>query len=162
MKVFGPGTRMNWKYAFGEVLLIVVGVSIALAASSWYENRQLRGVEISALAQLQATLREDLDRITGRYDTIGRVNQGIASFVDHIETGNLKQAESNLQKSCDIARENQNDVYEARGHNELGRLLAYMGQYDKADKGLEKASGLAAVSPLGKLATIWGQIKSYE
>ena len=83
----------NWKYALGEVLLIVVGVSIALAASSWYENRQLRVVEISALAQLQATLREDLDRITGRYDTIGRVNQGIASFVDHIETGNLKQAE---------------------------------------------------------------------
>jgi hypothetical protein len=83
----------NWKYALGEVLLIVVGVSIALAASSWYENRQLRGVEISTLAQLQATLREDLDTITGSHDTIGRVNQGIASFVERIETGNLKQVE---------------------------------------------------------------------
>lgn len=33
---------------------------------------------------------------------------------------------------------------------------------DVMEKGLEKASGLAAVSPSGKLATIWGRIKSYE
>ena len=33
---------------------------------------------------------------------------------------------------------------------------------DVMEKGLEKASGLAAVSPSGKVATIWGQIKSYE
>jgi hypothetical protein len=83
----------NWKHALGEIMLIVVGVSIALAASSWYENRQLRVDEIAALAQLQATLREDLDKITIQYDTMGRVNQGIASFVEHVETGQLKQAE---------------------------------------------------------------------
>lgn len=40
MKVFGPGIRMNWTYALGEVLLIVVGVTLALAASSWYQVRQ--------------------------------------------------------------------------------------------------------------------------
>jgi len=83
----------NWKYALGEVLLIVVGVSIALAASSWYEKRQLRDVEISALAQLQGTLREDLNEITSEYDTIVRVNQSIASLVDHVETDDLDQGE---------------------------------------------------------------------
>ena len=64
MRVSRLVSASNWRYAIGEVVLIVVGVSIALAASSWYENRQLRGDEFAALAQLQATLREDLDRIT--------------------------------------------------------------------------------------------------
>lgn len=83
----------NWKYALGEILLIVVGVSIALAASSWYENRQLRVNESTALAQLQTTLREDLDSIAIQYDTMGRVNQRIASFLERVETGHLNQAE---------------------------------------------------------------------
>ena len=93
MRVSRLVSASNWRYAIGEVLLIVVGVSIALAASSWYENRQLRGDEFAALAQLQATLREDLDRITVEYDTIGRVNQAIGSFVERIETGQLEQPE---------------------------------------------------------------------
>lgn len=85
---------VNWKYGIGEILLIVIGVSIALAASSWYEKRQLRDDELAVLAELQTTLREDLDRITIEYDTIRRVNQEIASFLDHIETGQLKRSET--------------------------------------------------------------------
>ncbi len=93
MRVSRLVSASNWRYAIGEVVLIVVGVSIALAVSSWYENRQLRGDEFAALAQLQATLKQDLDRTTIEYDTIARVNQEIASFVGHVETGHLKQAE---------------------------------------------------------------------
>ena len=83
----------NWKYAFGEVFLIFVGITLALLANSWYENRQLHRDEFAALAQLQATLREDLDRITVDYDTIGRANQEIVSFIQHLEAGQPKQAE---------------------------------------------------------------------
>ncbi len=94
MRVSRLVSASNWRYAIGEVVLIVVGVSIALAASSWYENRQLRGDEFAVLAELQTTLREDLNSITIAYDTIHRVDQEIASFVGHVESGNLTSTET--------------------------------------------------------------------
>ncbi len=94
MRVSRLVSASNWRYAIGEVVLIVVGVSIALAASSWYENRQLRGDEFAVLAELQTTLREDLNSITIAYDTIHRVDQEIASFVDHVESGKLTSTET--------------------------------------------------------------------
>jgi hypothetical protein len=93
MRVSRLISASNWRYTIGEVVLIVVGVSIALAASSWYETRQLRGDEYAALQQLQVTLGEDLDRITIAKDTIIRVNQRIESFVEHVQEGQLEQGE---------------------------------------------------------------------
>lgn len=52
MRVFETGLRINWRYALGEIILIVVGVSIALAASSWYghwQDRQDEQIFISSL-----------------------------------------------------------------------------------------------------------------
>ena len=84
---------VNWKYGIGEIFLIVAGVSIALAASSWYENRQLRNDEFAALAQLKATLTDDLESLAIQYDTLANVNQGILSFVEQIENGEIEQAQ---------------------------------------------------------------------
>ena len=86
MRIFGTAKELNWKYAVSEILLIVIGVSIALATNSWYENRQLRDDEIAALTQLQGTLREDLNGITGAYDTMGRINQEINLFVKNLDS----------------------------------------------------------------------------
>ena len=36
---------INWKYGLGELALIIVGVSIALAANSWYQNEVERQLE---------------------------------------------------------------------------------------------------------------------
>ena len=30
----------NWKYAFGELLLIIVGISLALAIDEWREDTE--------------------------------------------------------------------------------------------------------------------------
>ena len=34
--------NMNWRYAVGEVLLIIIGVTVALAGTAWYEDKQKR------------------------------------------------------------------------------------------------------------------------
>ena len=94
MRVSRLVSASNWRYAMGEIALIVVGVSIALAASSWYENRQLRDDEYAVLAELQVTLQEDLDSVTIAYTTIHRVDQEIASFVDRVESDHLTSAET--------------------------------------------------------------------
>lgn len=47
---------MTWKYALGELCLIVVGVSIAMAASAWVENRQDRADEQTFLTRLHGDI----------------------------------------------------------------------------------------------------------
>jgi len=54
---------MNWRYALGEVVLIVVGVSIALAGNAWYENLELRDDEVAILTELLDALELDIDRV---------------------------------------------------------------------------------------------------
>ena len=55
---------INWKYALGEFLLIVVGILVALAANSWYANRSLRSDEIDYLQRIRASLEIDLENVS--------------------------------------------------------------------------------------------------
>jgi hypothetical protein len=60
---------MTLKYALGELCLIVVGVSIAMAASAWVQSRQDRADEQTFLARLHGDieLAEDLsERVRDR------------------------------------------------------------------------------------------------
>jgi hypothetical protein len=50
----------NWRYAIGEVVLIVVGILIALAAADWNDRRLLRGEELALLDELRSGLQQDL------------------------------------------------------------------------------------------------------
>jgi len=59
---------MNWKSAVGEVILIVVGVTIAMAGNSWYERRHPRQDEAALHAILETTIREDLAGLQSAYD----------------------------------------------------------------------------------------------
>jgi hypothetical protein len=93
MRIFKSTAEFNWRYALGEVLLIVIGVSIALAANSWYESRQLRVDEIAFLKELQVTLHEDLNTITTHYNTIKRVNENIELFVSNLDAHDPDQDE---------------------------------------------------------------------
>jgi len=71
-------------YAVGEVLLIVVGVTIALAANSWYGDRQERRDELQVLMQLQQALEIDLDEFESWYAIETQVFQNVTSLVEHM------------------------------------------------------------------------------
>jgi hypothetical protein len=42
----------NWKYAFGELILIIVGISLALAIDEWREDAEDRRTELEYIEQL--------------------------------------------------------------------------------------------------------------
>jgi tetratricopeptide (TPR) repeat protein len=92
----------------------------------------------AALIERHNTLREQL----GRKDNlaIGLYNLCFSQIL----LGELKNAESNQQRTLDIAQEIKDDFTEAAAHQQLGRLLTYMGRYDEADKEIEKALGIHA------------------
>jgi tetratricopeptide (TPR) repeat protein len=58
---------------------------------------------------------------------------------DQLIIGELDAAEANLRRSIEICREIENELYEAVGHQELGLLLAYRGEFEKSEKELTSA-----------------------
>ena len=60
MRLFRNTGAVNWKYAFGELSLITIGVFIALAASDWQKNRDARQTEIAILSEMHRSLLDDV------------------------------------------------------------------------------------------------------
>lgn len=87
----------NWRYAVGEVVLIVVGVTIALAATSWYEGRQERRNELLVLQQLRQTLTEDLKDINMTWEMTRQRERNLMALVDHLESDGPYTAELSLK-----------------------------------------------------------------
>ena len=52
-----------FKYALGEILLVVVGILIALQINTWNESKKAREFEVKMLNELKSTLNSDLDYI---------------------------------------------------------------------------------------------------
>lgn len=88
MRVSRLVSAANWRYAVGEVFLIVVGVTIALAATSWYEGRQERRDEVLVLQQLRQTLNEDLQEIDMTWEMTQQRERYLVSLLDHLESDN--------------------------------------------------------------------------
>ncbi len=89
MRVSRLVSAPNWRYAVGEVALIVVGVTIALAGTSWYEGRQERRDEILVLRQLHQTLSEDLEVIDKTWEMTRQRELNITALVRHLESDSL-------------------------------------------------------------------------
>ncbi len=75
----------TWLRAVGEVVLIVLGVTIALAAGSWYEGQRERLEERLALRELVQSLEVDLDELHSRYEIQVEVRQNVQALLDHLE-----------------------------------------------------------------------------
>jgi len=93
MRVSRLVSATNWRYAIGEVFLIVVGVTIALAATSWYEGRQEQRDEILVLQQLRQTLSEDLQDINMTWETTRQRERNLSALLNHLESDSPYTAE---------------------------------------------------------------------
>lgn len=71
---------VNWRYAVGEVVLIVVGILIALAISDWYDSRIDRQQELSLLAEIRSTLETDVLALETKLDEIKAAVQDMNSL----------------------------------------------------------------------------------
>jgi len=93
MRVSRLVSAPNWRYAVGEIVLIVIAVTIALAATSWYEGRQDRRDEVVILQLLRQTLGEDLQEINMTWEITRQREQNITALLNHLESDSPYTAE---------------------------------------------------------------------
>ena len=65
-------TGKYFKYAIGEIILVVIGILIALQLNNWNENRKLRNTEIGLLIELKADLTATLDDLKSDIELVNR------------------------------------------------------------------------------------------
>ena len=65
-------TRKYFKYAIGEIVLVVIGILIALSINNWNENRKLHNVELSLLLEVKSNLEVTLNNF--KNDTLINLN----------------------------------------------------------------------------------------
>ena len=63
--------KINWRYAIGEVIIVIIGISIAFGLNKTWQDRKDRKVEKTYLDGLTTDLQKDhdaLNRNLGRFD----------------------------------------------------------------------------------------------
>lgn len=87
----------NRRYAIGEIVLIVVGVTIALAATAWYDGRQERRDEVLILRQLRQTLIDDLQEINATWEITQQRERNLMALLDQLESDRPYTADLGLK-----------------------------------------------------------------
>jgi len=109
MRVVRLARYISWKYAVGEVLLIFVGITAALAANSWYMDRQRERDEIRLLEQLRVALVGDLtsfedvaDRLETRIDDLTALRQHLREHAPYDKALDAKFGQMNSYSETNL------------------------------------------------------------
>ena len=78
---------LNWRYALGELVLIVLGILIALAISDWNDGRIRQAQERALLGEIGASLRADLAEFEQRLALVRRGEPLIAELARKLKSG---------------------------------------------------------------------------
>lgn len=55
--------KINWKYAIGEIIIVIIGISIAFALNNWAQRNQQQSTEKLYLQSLEKDLSNDIDSL---------------------------------------------------------------------------------------------------
>ncbi len=81
----GRNTRRYLLYAFGEILLVVIGIVIALQIDNWNEWRQEREDEQIVLRQLREDYKANLEQLNQKMEVRNSIISSALSILDAID-----------------------------------------------------------------------------
>ena len=84
-------TGKYFKYAIGEIVLVVIGILIALQINNWNENRKAANEEIKILKALQADFRVSKERIEKTLEAQSKVMNHSQTLLEIHERSNKKE-----------------------------------------------------------------------
>lgn len=90
-------TTKYFKYAIGEILLVVIGILIALQINNWNENKKTKAQEVSSMAEIIENLKYDIVRCQNNTN----LNSSIISGLDSLRTS-VDNTSNGKDESVDI------------------------------------------------------------
>ena len=74
-----------FKYAIGEIFLVVIGILIALSINNWNENQKLKVYEIKILKEIKANLKQSREEVLIAIEEDERWRTCIYKILDHLD-----------------------------------------------------------------------------
>ena len=100
-------TGKYFKYAIGEIILVVIGILIALQINNWNETKKRRALEIETLVEIKQALAQDTLVLTKNIQTLITKKEQAKRLINHIEN---KKPHSKLMDSLAL------ELYYHRGY----------------------------------------------
>ena len=76
-----------FKYAVGEILLVMIGILLALQVSNWNDKRIAQKNEVKILSQLNQDFKVNLKELTGIHENLIMSNKYGLKFLTHLNEG---------------------------------------------------------------------------
>ncbi|MDT0558751.1 DUF6090 family protein [Ichthyenterobacterium sp. W332] len=73
-----------FKYAIGEIILVVIGILIALQINNWNENKRDRNFELKMLTEVKIALENDLNHYKRMIKRVTSADSSVAKVIEHI------------------------------------------------------------------------------
>ena len=90
------------KYAFGEIILVVIGILIALQVNNLNEQRKENNFEVDILKEIRTNLQKDLVEIREDLELMDCINKACSEVRSHLI--NIEQPTDSLSISTAILR----------------------------------------------------------
>ncbi len=74
--------KLNWKYIFGEILLLFIGINLAIWFNDWNESKSILKNKEIALAKIKGEITANLEELVQN----GSLNQRIPAFFKEIDS----------------------------------------------------------------------------
>lgn len=75
---------VNWKYAIGELVLIIAGILIALAASGWSQRRNDAQTELRYLGEIKSALEADLRDVRSNIMMLAKTEKAVRAVISQL------------------------------------------------------------------------------
>ena len=90
-------TSKYFKYAIGEIILVMIGILLALQVNNWNEDRKVRNNEIVLLEKLQEENTVNLKSIEGYVEYRQKIPKTLENFIELLETNDIKSIEDTIK-----------------------------------------------------------------
>ena len=86
-------TGKYFKYAIGEIVLVVISILIALQINNWNENRKLDKIRQNYYLQLEKDLDNEIQNINSRIIRLDKSIDSYKVYIEYAKTSNLQTIE---------------------------------------------------------------------
>ncbi|MGB5420134.1 DUF6090 family protein [Algibacter sp.] len=82
-------TTKYFKYAIGEIILVVIGILIALQLNTWKEENNTKKLETKIIKELQSNLKLDLKEIQHDIEFMDDINMACSNITNYLKKNEI-------------------------------------------------------------------------